>query len=174
MLKRKLFFNLKKEVSKLLSEYESASPKLIAANLNVSEKDVVEMQQRLSSPDISLDAPIESNENSGPLKASQIASSDESIEDVISKKEFMSLFKDHLEEFRKTLQGKDLEVFCLRLTNDSPLSLQEIGNKYGISRERVRQIESRVISKLKEFLIEKGLIDSDNQLKSLVIDVSSR
>lgn len=169
---RKLFFNLKKEVNKLLSEYETASPKLIAANLNVTEKDVVEMQQRLSSPDISLDAPLGLDEKSGPIKASQIASPEESIEDVLSKRQFMSLFKDHLEEFKKTLQGKDLEIFNQRLVSETPLSLQELGDKYGISRERIRQIEARVIKKLKQFLVEKNLIESDKPLDSMVLDIT--
>ena len=64
---RKLFFNLRKEAEKLLEEYDKVDTKLLAENLDVREKDVVEMQMRLNSPDFSLDAPVSSDEGASTM-----------------------------------------------------------------------------------------------------------
>ena len=57
------------------------------------------------------------------------------------------------------LEGRELELFESRLESESPLTLQELGNKFGVSRERARQIEAKIIKKLKQFVLEKGSID---------------
>jgi RNA polymerase sigma-32 factor len=71
--------------------------------------------------------------------------------------ELLSLMREHLVEFRETLaaDSKELVIFDKRLVAEDPLTLQEIGDSYGISRERVRQLEQRVTSKLRTFLIER-------------------
>jgi RNA polymerase sigma-32 factor len=152
---RKLFFNLRKEAEKLLAEYDHVDTKLLASNLNVREKDVIEMQQRLSGPDMSLDEPL--SEDSDVTKGSQFAAQEESFEDVLARKEVQAIFKKHLEEFKKRLTGRDLELFEDRLLSVQPMTLQEFGDRYGVTRERARQIEARVMQKLKEFVREKGL-----------------
>lgn len=154
---RKLFFNLKREAEKLLAEYDRVDPKLIAENLSVNEQDVIDMQMRLSAPDVSLNAPIE--EGGTVTREDTIADSAETIEDVLAEKEVRQIFQDHLNEFRKKLKGRDLEVFEARLLAEDPLTLQEIGDRFGISRERARQIEARIIKKLRELVDEKGKID---------------
>jgi RNA polymerase sigma-32 factor len=58
-------------------------------------------------------------------------------------------------EFAKTLKGKEQVIFSKRLLAEEPLTLQEIGDQYGISRERVRQLESRIKKKLKEYLLRE-------------------
>lgn len=153
---RKLFFNLRKEAEKLLAEYEKIDTKLLASNLNVREKDVIEMQQRLSGPDLSLDEPL--SEDSDVTRGSMVAAQGESVEDILARKEVQAIFKKHLEEFKGRLTGRDLELFEDRLLSVQPMTLQEFGDRYGISRERARQIEARVISKLKEFVREKGFV----------------
>ncbi len=154
---RKLFYNLQKETDRLLSEYETADPKKIAKRLNVSEKDVVEMQKRLLNPDLSLDAPL--NEESSAPYRDLLADEQSSIEDLLSDQQVKMIFSQHLEEFKKQLKGRDREIFDLRLSSETPQTLQEIGDKYGISRERVRQIETRITQKLKDFVKEKGTLD---------------
>ena len=158
---RKLFFNLKKEAEKLLAEYDRVDPKMLADRLQVREKDVVEMQQRLSGPDMSLDAPISSEDGSGngASRVSQMASSDISIEDDLAGIEELRIFEEHLDEFQTTLKGRDLEVFNLRMRAEDPITLQEIGNKYGITRERARQIEAKIMKNLRQFVEERGTID---------------
>jgi RNA polymerase sigma-32 factor len=155
---RKLYYNLKKETERLLSEYETVDPKLLADNLDVKEREVVEMQQRLSAPDLSIDAPINGNE--GNSHGSLIADESASAEDVYATLEIKRIFEDHLAEFEKTISGRDLDIFRERLMNDEPKTLQEIGDQYGITRERARQIEQRIVNRLKDFVASKGkLID---------------
>ena len=71
--------------------------------------------------------------------------------------ELQALLKDKLGEFRKTLIGKDKElaIFDHRLVADDPLTLQELGDKFGISRERVRQLEQRITGRLRDYLREE-------------------
>ena len=68
--------------------------------------------------------------------------------------ELQSLLKDKLAEFRKTLAGKekDVAIFDMRLVADDPLTLQDLGDKFGISRERVRQLEQRLLGRLRDYL----------------------
>lgn len=154
---RKLFYNLRKETERLLKEYEKVDSKMIAANLNVSEKDVIEMQKRLSSSEFSLDAP--SDGDSSSTRGDFIADEHETIEDYLSEQQVKVLFSGYLEEFRNSLKGRDQELFDLRLTSEDPITLQEIGDRFGITRERARQIEARIIEKLKQFVKEKGTLD---------------
>ena len=154
---RKLFFNLKKEADKLLAEYDRVDPKLIAKSLNVKEQDVIDMQIRLSSPDFSLDAPID--EDGTGTRGDTLSDTEETIEDVLADAQVREIFHDHINEFRKKLKGRDLEVLEARLLADEPMTLQEVGDRYGISRERARQIEARIIKMLRAFVDEKGKID---------------
>ncbi len=153
---RKLFFNLRKEAEKLLAEYDRVDTKLLASNLNVREKDVVEMQQRLAGPDLSFDEPV--SEGSDVTRGSTYADPGESVEDILAKKEVQTIFKKHLDEFKKRITGRDLELFEDRLLSVQPMTLQEFGERHGISRERARQIEVRLMQKLKEFVREKGFV----------------
>ena len=157
---RKLFFNLKKEADRLLAEYDRVDTKMLAENLDVKEKEVIEMQMRLSAPDFSLDAPIGSDEGGESVtRGSLIPSATESAEDSLATNEVKELFKEHLDEFRQTLSGRDVEIFEERILADEPLTLQELGDRYGVSRERARQLEAKLIKNLKKFVKSKGVID---------------
>ncbi len=162
---RKLFFNLRKETEKLLNEYETVDTRLLAERLAVREKDVLEMQQRLAAPDISLDAPLTGNGSEDDLSSRNyfLASREPSVEDRLANHEIQEIFGESLKEFKETLKGRDLEIFNERLAAESPLTLQQIGDKYGITRERARQIESRIMNKLKEFVKNKGIIEIDSE-----------
>ena len=157
---RKLFFNLKKEADRLLAEYDRVDTKMLAENLDVKEKEVIEMQMRLSAPDFSLDAPVGSDEGGESVtRGSLIPSATESAEDSLATNEVKELFKEHLDEFRQTLSGRDVEIFEERILADEPLTLQELGDRYGVSRERARQLEAKLIKNLKKFVKSKGVID---------------
>ncbi len=158
---RKLFYNLEKTARKLLQEYDHVDAKLLAEHLNVKEKDVVEMQARLATPDLSLDAPLGLDADSGPSRGSQLAADQQNSEELLAREQIREIFADHLAEFRLTLKGRDLEFFDARLMADQPPTLQDLGDRYGITRERARQIESRIISKLRVFVEGKGFIDAE-------------
>jgi RNA polymerase sigma-32 factor len=147
---RKLFFNLQKEKDKLEAEGLTPGPKLLAQRLNVKEDEVVEMEQRLASRDLSVDMPMGDDEEATLLHF--LPDQKESPEEQIAETQYQHLLREKMEQFASALKDKELVIFRERLLNEDPLTLREIGEKYDISRERVRQIEERVKRKLKTFL----------------------
>jgi RNA polymerase sigma-32 factor len=152
---RKLFFNLQQEKEKLEAEGLTPGPKLLAQRLQVKEDEVVEMEQRLASRDLSVDVPMGDDDESTML--SFLPDSKQTPEEQFADAQYHELLHDRMEQFAKTLKDKELVIYRERLLNEEPATLREIGEKYGISRERVRQIEERVKKKLKTFL--KGFKD---------------
>jgi RNA polymerase sigma-32 factor len=146
---RKLFFKLKKEKQKLLDEGFDPKPKLLSDRLGVSEREIVDMDQRLDGWDISLDAPLKNDSDTERIDF--LSTEAESVEDQVAKKEIEALLHDKIAEFRKKMTPRELEIFDLRIFSDAPVTLQEIGDRYDISRERVRQVEKNVIRKMREF-----------------------
>ncbi|MDO9565813.1 MAG: RNA polymerase factor sigma-32 [Candidatus Desulfaltia sp.] len=146
---RKLFFKLKKEKQKLIEEGFDPKPKLLSERLGVSEREIVDMDQRLDGWDISLDAPLKDDTDTERIEILKMPS--DSMEEGVAKKEIKSLLSNKIAGFRKKLTKRELEIFDLRIFSDSPVTLQEIGDRYGISRERVRQVEKNVINKIKEY-----------------------
>ena len=157
---RKLYYNLEKTARKLLQEYDEVDTKMIADILDVREKDVLEMQARLAAPDLSLDAPL-GEDSDGPTRGAMLADDHEAADDMLMNEETRSIFAEHLAAFRKTLKGRDIDIFDARLVAESPLTLQEIGDKYGISRERARQLEARILEKLRTYVDSRGMLDAE-------------
>jgi RNA polymerase sigma-32 factor len=146
---RKLFFKLKKEKQRLIDQGFDPKPKLLSERLGVSEREIVDMDQRLDGWDVSLDAPLK---NDSETERIEFLSTDaESIEDQVSKKEIELLLHNKISEFRKKMSPREVEIFELRIFSDTPVTLQEIGDRYEISRERVRQIEKNIIRKMRDF-----------------------
>ena len=150
---RKLFFKLKKEKRKLIEQGFDPKPKLLSEKLGVTEREVVDMDQRLDNSDISLDAPV--NANSDTERIELFDSEAESAESHLAKKEMEAILHSKLEEFRKTMQPRNLDILNFRILSDSPETLQEIGDRYNISRERVRQLENNIINTLREYLMKE-------------------
>jgi RNA polymerase sigma-32 factor len=146
---RKLFFKLKKEKQKLIDQGFDPKPKLLSQNLGVSEKEIVDMDQRLDGWDLSLDAPYKDESDTERIEF--ITPDSESIEDQVAKKQIEALLHNKISEFRKEMTPRETEIFDLRIFSDSPVTLQEIGDRYGISRERVRQVEKNIIKKIRDF-----------------------
>src|SRR5438132_5094327 len=147
---RKLFFNLQKEKEKLEAEGITPGPKLLAQRLNVKEDEVVEMEQRLGSRDLSVDMPMGDDDEATLLNF--LPDDKQSPEEQFAETQYSDLLREKMELFAKNLKDKELVIYRERLLNEEPLTLREIGEKYGISRERVRQIEERVKKKLKIYL----------------------
>jgi RNA polymerase sigma-32 factor len=147
---RKLFFNLQKEKEKLEAEGFTPAPKLLAQRLNVKEGEVVEMEQRLSNRDLSTDVPLGDNDEATLLDF--LADHKQTPEERLAEAEYRQVLSEKMEEFAGRLKDKELVIFRERLLTEEPLTLREIGDRYGISRERVRQIEERVKKKLRDYL----------------------
>jgi RNA polymerase sigma-32 factor len=147
---RKLFFNLQKEKDRIEAEGLTPGPKLLAQRLHVKEDEVVEMEQRLASRDLSVDTPIGDEDEATMLNF--LPDNKQTPEEQFAETQYRDLLRDKMDQFAKTLKDKELVIYRERLLNEEPLTLREIGEKYGISRERVRQIEERVKKKLKTYL----------------------
>lgn len=151
---RKLFFNLNKEKARLAAMGVDPTPEKIAKNLGVEEQEAAEMDRRLSSGEMSLDAPIGDNEGRPVSRIELMASGLTGPDSAVATEELNDIVRGKLREFRKGLKGKEFDIFDKRLVADEPLTLQELGDQFGISRERVRQIEARLMMNLRQYLVQ--------------------
>ncbi len=151
---RKLFFNLRKQRAALEAAGIDPTPERIANALDVSTKEVVEMQRRLAAPDASLNAPLGSDDDGGGGRTRMDLLEDEQGDParVVEDGEFKDLLTDRLRRFGATLEGRELEIFRNRLLSDEPVTLQSLGGRWGVSRERARQVEKRLLLRLREYL----------------------
>jgi len=155
---RKLFFRLKKEKQRLIEQGFDPKPKLLSERLGVSEKEVVDMDQRLANWDLSLDEPLKNDSNTERIEFINVES--DSSEDQMAKKEIEDILHTKVKAFKKTLNERELDIFERRIFSDTPETLQEIGEIYSISRERVRQIENNILKKMKTYF-KKDMPDFD-------------
>jgi RNA polymerase sigma-32 factor len=163
---RKLFFNLQKEKERIESEGLTPGPKLLAQRLNVKEDEVVEMEQRMAHRDLSVDMPIGEDEEATMLNF--LPDDKQSPEEHFAESQYRELLQQKMENFAATLKDKELVIFRERLLNEEPITLREIGEKYSISRERVRQIEERLKKKLKTYLSKELDERSDPKISKTV------
>jgi len=149
---RKLFFNLQKEKNRLEKMGFYPGPARLAEALNIDEKKVVEMEQRLGDWEPSLDQPVGDDwkETRGDL----ISVDSEGFDKKIADQELQEIFNQKLNEFKASINEKELEILEKRILSENPLTLQSIGDKYGITKERVRQIEDRLKSKIRRYMEE--------------------
>lgn len=151
---RKLFFNLRKQRDALIRAGVDPTAENIAKGLDVSEEEVVEMQKRMAAPDASLNAPLGTDDEGGVprTRLDMLEDDTEDPEDEVSSKQFKRLLYDKLRTFGATLEGREAEIFSERLVADEPVTLQELGDRWGVSRERARQVEKRMVLRLRKFL----------------------
>ncbi len=152
---KKLFYNLMREKQRLMNLGFTPDAKQIAANLGVSEKSVIEMDQRLSSygQELSIDKPLD--DEGGKHSLLDLLSSDEANpEEQLEQVQSLEILKENLQNFIHDLKPRDREIFQKRLMGEIPESLQSIADQYGVSRERIRQIEERLIEQLKVYMSE--------------------
>jgi len=154
---KKLFYRLRKEQQRLEQMGIRPQVKQLALNLGVDERDVELMQTRLAGGDVSLNAPIKNSDGETENISIDNRMIDESdlASEVLEASEQSRLFKKALDEFIKLLDERELVIFKGRMLSEKPRTLQEIGNDYNVSKERARQIEEKIKSKLKDFLAEK-------------------
>jgi RNA polymerase sigma-32 factor len=149
---KKLFYNLMKEKDRLTAQGIVPTTKLISENLGVSEKSVVQMDHRLGSSgsEVSIDYGV-GVEGEGSI-GDFLASPDLNVDDALSHLESLDILQDNLKDFLADLKDRDRDIFKKRLLSEVPPSLQSIADDYGVSRERIRQIEERLLNKLKVYM----------------------
>jgi RNA polymerase sigma-32 factor len=155
---RKLFYNLKKEKSKLEREGFAPDTKLLADRLNVRERDVIEMDQRLGNWELSLDQPLGEDQDGSLLDI--IPSQQVPADEQLAREQLQALFREKVGEFVKTLDERDEDILRNRLLSETPLTLDDLGAKYGITKERTRQLEARIIKRLRDYM-KKDIKDFD-------------
>jgi len=148
---RKLFYNLNKEKKRLESMGIVPNAEKISQQLNVSKQDVIEMGKRMGQKDLSLDTPLSNDEEDfTPLHT--LPALESSVEEQFEQTETAQILQEKLKSLIPKLNPKEKDILTQRLLSDNPITLREIGEKYGITRERVRQIEARLLEKIKKHL----------------------
>lgn len=151
---KKLFFNLMKEKERLIGLGFTPDNKMISESLGVSEKAVAVMDKRLSQggSELSLETRLDEN---GPSLGDILTNADEqSMDEKLGDLQGVEILKEQLQHFLEGLKERDREIFEMRLLSEVPASLQSIADQYGVSRERIRQIEERLITNLKVYMSE--------------------
>ncbi|MBZ5553159.1 MAG: sigma-70 family RNA polymerase sigma factor [Acidobacteriia bacterium] len=151
--RRKLFFNLKRERERLEREFADHSPRLLAEHFGVKESDVVDIESVTQGGDLSLDAPL--TQETTESFAEQLPAQGPALDDALADAEYRRLLQNKFLEFSKTLKPRELVVFRERLIAEDPKTLQQIADQFGVTREAVRQMESKIVNRLKEFLVEE-------------------
>lgn len=153
--RRKLLRNLRKEKQRLEEQGYEVGPKLLAEHFGVSETDVTDVQLALGSRDVSLDEPLGGEDESRRQADILVDDSAVSTEDTVARGELQERAETALREFREDLSERDRALLDCRILSDSPATLQLLGDRFGTSREAVRQAETRLMKRLKTFLKEK-------------------
>ncbi len=151
---RKLFFRLNKEKRELERLGFEATPKLIAERLDVSEGDVVSMEQRLAGSDLSMEMPV-GDEDGGARFGDFIAAPGDSAEQQFADEDLKRTFMTHVKAFADRLKPREQRIMQARVLADEPMTLQELGDEMGLTRERIRQIEKGLVDDLRDYLREK-------------------
>lgn len=148
---RKLFYNLNKERQKLLAQGFDPDAATLSERLGVTEEQVLEMQQRLDAGDVSLDIPV-GDENGSASRIDFLPALGPGIEDSYADSEIAGLVRDGIRELLPSLSEKEAYILEHRLLTDDPVTLREIGERYNVTRERIRQLEARLLTKLRTHL----------------------
>ncbi|NWG01985.1 MAG: RNA polymerase sigma factor RpoH [Syntrophaceae bacterium] len=148
---KKLFYKIGKVRKALESNGEDEKKyELLANDLDVTEEDIVEMEQRMAARDLSLDTPFDEGQELTHLDLLREESPNQ--EEAIAEEEEKRIREREVQNAMKRLNEKEVYVIKNRIMSDDPLTLQQIGDHLKLSRERVRQIESEALKKLrKEF-----------------------
>lgn len=148
---RKLFYNLNRERQKLIADGFDPDAAVLAERLGVGKEQIVEMQQRLDASDMSLDATV-GDESGSATRMDFLPALGPGIEESLAGAEIAKLLQDKLRDIAPSLSEKEAYILEHRLLTDDPVTLREIGERYNVTRERVRQLEARLLQKLKNHL----------------------
>ncbi len=150
---RKLFFQLQKERDRLIKEGLNPSTKALAERLHVPEQEIIDVDRQLAAPAMSLHSPV-GDEEGRPLEE-MVSGNLRDPSDAYERGQLGSLVKEQLDLFSLGLNDeRERIIWEQRLVASEPRSLAEIGEEFGVSKERIRQVEARIKKRLKEFLTQ--------------------
>ena len=145
-VQRKLFYKLNKEKKALEAQGINPESRLLAERLDVKETDIIEMEQRFNGPDLSLESPI--NPDSPTEHKDMLSENGPSVEDLAAKREIIEKIHNVLDKQKGSLCEREKVILEDRLLQDDSRSLKNIAKQFQISRERIRQIEARLLKKI--------------------------
>jgi RNA polymerase sigma-32 factor len=154
--RRKVLLNLRKEKRRLEGQGITATSRILADALDVSEDDVIAVQKSIEAHDISLDEKVSDDSNLYFLET--LASTEELIDDRLAAGELKQFIDDRFKEFASTLSEKDKTILQERLIAEEPLTLQAIADKFGVTREAIRISEKKLVERIKTYM-QKALQD---------------
>ena len=150
--RRKLLLNLRKEKRRLESQGIVPTSKLIAENLNVSEEDVVDVENSIRNHELSLDAKMSNDSELYYLET--LASTEDLIDEKLAAGQLKDFIDSKFAEFATFLSEKEKVILKERLLAEEPLTLQAIADRYGITREAIRISEKKIVARIKEYMQE--------------------
>lgn len=152
--RRKLLRHLRKEKARLEREGFEVGPKLLAERFGVSETDVRDVEAALESRDVSIDAPVPGDDRR-PRSDLLADERTPDLEESVARRELQQRVEEALSRFRRDLNERDRALLDERILSDSPATLQALGDRFGTSREAVRQAEVRLMERVKRFLTDE-------------------
>jgi RNA polymerase sigma-32 factor len=155
---RKLFFQLSRAKRELERAGLEPEPRLIAEKLGVREPEVIDLQQRLARGDLSTDAPARRDEPGGASFGESLPSSEDRIDDAVAEQDMRRTLREHIDRFAVGLDARDQKILRERILSEDPRTLQEIGDDLGLTRERIRQLEKKLVDGLREYM-KANLVD---------------
>ena len=150
--RRKLLFNLKKEKERLEREGFDPSTKLLAEHFGVDENEIIDVETSIGAVDVSMDTPTRADSSMTPA---QSLSDGKSLEKRAEIDQFREILQQKIEGFKSELKPGEIEILEKRVLSESPLSLQELGDERGVTREAVRQAEQRLLKKFRIYIEEQ-------------------
>ena len=169
---RKLFFNLYKEKERLIRMGYDPGPKLIAQRLNVKEDEVIRMDQRLGSWELSLEKPMTEDPGAQTMR-DLLPAAQTPVDEKLADEQVRALAREKLAAFRATLQGRDREIFDERMLSEQPITLKDLGERYGVTKERVRQLENRLLARLRDYLMRE-IPDAEEVIPAFLDNITTR
>ena len=162
--RRKVFFNLRREQERLRLKGADAGSAALARQLEVSEKDVVEVGRALDYKDASLDAPLA--EGATDTRISLLPAVQPLPDEVVAEQESRHMLRQQFARFAATLAAREKAVFQERLAAEDPLTLQELADRFEMTREGMRQVEKRLVKSFKQF-VEHEMTGYDLELHGI-------
>ncbi len=150
-VQRKLFYNLNRERQKLIAQGYDPDAAMLSERLGVTEEQINEMDQRLASTDLSLNMQV-GEDPGGASRMDFLPALGPGIEDTLATDEIATLLRSRLKGIMPKLNEKEIYILQNRLLTDEPITLREIGERYNVTRERVRQLEARLLEKIRQHL----------------------
>jgi RNA polymerase sigma-32 factor len=147
---RKLFYELQKERDKLERMGFEAGIAQLSGRLGIPEEEIKEVGERVLNRDISLSLPVGDESRGQELIDLQADANEVLADEELANKEQLELLKTNIEKIKPELSERENYILENRLLSDEPMTLQEIGDKYKITREAARQMETRLIQKIRK------------------------